>query len=229
MTSRKRLKFVFVPLAFFIIGLGLLCLTLYPIMSPYMSMAKLFFLDSAMDFSQSDDSGTLERLNFMEATTVAEAEEDEEEIIDIQSINLPKIGELYGKIKISSAGIDAPVYWGDSAAELNKGVGTYTGAYLPGQNRAVLLGAHNNTYFHTLGEVVKGDEIHFTTTYGQYVYKVTDTKVAEENDESAYDLEIRNENLILYTCYPFDTLGLTPLRFFVYAEFVSGPKMNYIS
>ena len=35
-----------------------------------------------------------------------------------------------------------------------------------------------------------------------------------------------DENLILYTCYPFDSLGYTPFRFFVYADYVSGPALT---
>ena len=34
------------------------------------------------------------------------------------------------------------------------------------------------------------------------------------------------ESLIMYTCYPFDELGLTSDRFFVYAKFVSGPVID---
>nr|WP_298644384.1 hypothetical protein [uncultured Ruminococcus sp.] len=34
------------------------------------------------------------------------------------------------------------------------------------------------------------------------------------------------ENLIMYTCYPFDELGLTSKRFFVYAKLVSGTQID---
>ena len=30
----------------------------------------------------------------------------------------------------------------------------------------------------------------------------------------------------MYTCYPFDELGLTDYRFFVYAELVSGTPID---
>jgi sortase A len=30
----------------------------------------------------------------------------------------------------------------------------------------------------------------------------------------------------MYTCYPFDELGLTNDRFYVYAEYVSGPQVK---
>ncbi|MDF2568387.1 MAG: hypothetical protein K0R90_1843, partial [Oscillospiraceae bacterium] len=41
----------------------------------------------------------------------------------------------------------------------------------------------------------------------------------------AYDLSQKKEQLILYTCYPFNTLGLTSKRFFVYADKISGPQI----
>jgi sortase A len=33
----------------------------------------------------------------------------------------------------------------------------------------------------------------------------------------------------MYTCYPFDELGLTDQRFFVYAKYVSGPQIDKTS
>ena len=41
-------------------------------------------------------------------------------------------------------------------------------------------------------------------------------------DVTAYDLAADQESLILYTCYPFDEIGLTSQRFFVYADYTSG-------
>ena len=40
------------------------------------------------------------------------------------------------------------------------------------------------------------------------------------------DHVLLHENLILYTCYPFDALGFTPNRYFVYAKYVSGPVLD---
>lgn len=45
-------------------------------------------------------------------------------------------------------------------------------------------------------------------------------------DRTAYDLSADYENLIMYTCYPFDALGLTPQRYFVYAKLVSGTPID---
>ena len=37
------------------------------------------------------------------------------------------------------------------------------------------------------------------------------------------EISADEENLVIYTCYPLSTLGLTSKRYFVYAEYVSGP------
>ncbi|MBQ5559258.1 MAG: sortase, partial [Lachnospiraceae bacterium] len=67
------------------------------------------------------------------------------------------------------------------------------------------------------------------TNYGNYQYEITGTKITDNEDRSAYDLAKNEENLIMYTCYPFDTLGLTNLRAFIYAKYVSGPVIDKTS
>jgi sortase A len=111
------------------------------------------------------------------------------------------------------------------------GVGTYNGhpgAYIPGSGRTVLLAGHANTVFNRLGELRPGDLIHIDTSYGRYRYRVTDTGITKDTDTTAYDFTRTYENLILYTCYPFDTFGLTNYRYFVYAEYLSGPKLDLL-
>ena len=71
-----------------------------------------------------------------------------------------------------------------------------------------------------------GSLIHIDTHYGSYVYRVTEMKLADYQDTTTYDFTRTDENLILYTCYPFDAFGFTPERYFVYAEYVSGPMID---
>ena len=71
-----------------------------------------------------------------------------------------------------------------------------------------------------------GDVITLQTTYGIYEYTVRDMKIVDPNDKTAYDLNAQKENLILYTCYPFNMLGFSKQRYFVYADFTSGPVVN---
>lgn len=150
------------------------------------------------------------------------------DLIHLDPKDFPNEGERFGELIIDSASINAPLYYDDTERELLLGLGTSKVAYIPGSNKTVLIGGHNNTYFNNLGKATIGENILINTNYGKYVYKVTASKVARFDDTTAYDLNANKENLILYTCYPFDTLGLTPERYFVYAEYISGPKLDLV-
>ena len=122
--------------------------------------------------------------------------------------------------------IRADLYFGDSWYVLGNGVGIYNGSAIPGYGRTVLIAGHNNTYFNGLKYAEEGQIIKIRTNYGNYKYEITGTKITDCEDRSAYDLNKNEENIILYTCYPFDTLGLTNLRAFIYAKYVSGPMID---
>ena len=97
---------------------------------------------------------------------------------------------------------------------------------IPGEGKTILLAGHNNTFFNDLQHTEIGATVTITTHYGVYTYEVTDMAVKDYQDETAYDFTRTDENLILYTCYPFDALGFTPNRYFVYAKYVSGPVLD---
>lgn len=210
----NRTKFILCPIAFFIVGLVLVLIAFMPMLTPMVDVLDLVTLSSPPTF---EESAPVEK-DFTSGETSG--------VLNWESLDLPGEGELYGELIIQSAGIDVDLYFGDSPTELRKGVGTYTGAGLPGEGRTMLMAAHNNTYFHTLGDAKPGDLIEINTNYGKYVYEMTDSRVAEDTDSTAYDLSAPEENLILYTCYPFDRLGFTSQRYFVYAKYVSGPQWN---
>lgn len=110
-----------------------------------------------------------------------------------------------------------PVYF-------SKKGGYYLG--IPGEGKTILLAGHNNTFFNDLQHAEAGATVTITTHYGVYTYEVTGSEILDYQDETAYDFTRTDENLILYTCYPFDALGFTPNRFFVYAKYVSGPVLD---
>ena len=98
--------------------------------------------------------------------------------------------------------------------------------YMRHGGKTILLAGHNNTFFNDLQHAEAGATVTITTHYGVYTYEVTGTEILDYQDETAYDFTRTDENLILYTCYPFDALGFTPNRFFVYAKYVSGPVLD---
>lgn len=205
--KNNGIKFVIYPIVFFLLGLFVCYIAFTPIIKSFGEFLEIFLYAEAPSFDKNEES-------LMDSA------------VENGNIVLPKLGQQFAKIIIDSAGIEANIFYGDSSEELIKGVGCYEGAYIPGQKSTILLAAHNNTYFHNLGKISIGDKININTNYGKYVYEMTDSKVALESDSTAYDLYKNEENLILYTCYPFDTLGLTPNRYFVYAKYISGPQTS---
>lgn len=164
-----------------------------------------------------------------EQTEETAAPVDPEPEISGYEIKSPNVGEQYGMFEIERLGISAPLYYGDSTIPLYYGVGQYTGSYLPGFGQWTLIAGHNNTYFHTIGDLVEGDIVRISTHYGVYEYKVTYAVIAKDSSEyrDAYAHNTDKEEIIFYTCYPFNMLGLTPQRFFVHAEKVSGPRIVF--
>ncbi len=149
------------------------------------------------------------------------------ETVPSSKITFPKYGDCMGEIRIPSADIKAPLYYGDSDELLKKGVCQYIGSMYIGSGTTALLSGHNNTFLHTLGDCAVGDIIEVDTNYGSYVYEVQSAEVKIAWDTTWYDLGAEEENLVIYTCYPFNALGITRYRFVVSASYVSGPKILF--
>ncbi len=212
-------KFIIFPLVFVIITAVILYAFFAPTISPYVGLLSYMISDNETYVSTELFTGI--------SDDIAKSG-----MISRSKINYPQTGDMYGNITISQTSVDAPLYYGDATKQLNSGVGTYvgdSGAGLPGESKTVLLAGHNNTFFNGLQDVKEGATVTVNTNYGQYTYEVTETKITSDNDTSAYDFTRSDENLIMYTCYPFDALGLTPVRFFVYAKYISGPVIDLAS
>lgn len=148
-------------------------------------------------------------------------------VVDInESGGMPQQGEALGSIQIDGTSVNCTLYFGDGSRELHAGAGIWTGGKIPGQNGTVLVAGHTNSFFRDLESVTEGADILVQTRYGEYHYRVTGMQVAQADDTTAYDLESETENMILYTCYPFGQVTVTPERYFVYAEYVSGPMIQ---
>lgn len=217
------LAFVAIPLALSAATAAILFAFVYLLASPYLPMLRWFVANTTI----AEPKDLLEQAN--SAISGATGDPDVQETIPMSSITFPILGDRYADITISGTTVDAPVYYGDSIKILNQGVGTYVGSVgtgIPGQGKTILMAGHNNTFFNDLQHVEVGATVTVTTHYGVYTYEVTDTKILDYQDSTAYDFTRQDENLILYTCYPFDALGFTPNRYFVYAKYISGPVID---
>lgn len=149
-----------------------------------------------------------------------------EEKIEIETViednklkNYPEYGTSYATINIPKININLPVYYGDTMEILKKGVGHSSGSYFPGEGGSIVYMGHNSKkVFRNFSKIEKGDLINIKTDYGDFSYKVYDTKIVNETDIDALPIKDNKEILMIYTCYPFNNIGYATQRYVVYAE-----------
>lgn len=214
---RKLMAYIYMPLIFAILGYGIVYLAGKPILDVGGSMISLVLSSAA------PKEGSMEGKSFQDPGV--KDPNSQPATISMEDITYPEFGDIYGRLECGNIGLTSEVYYGDDNQMLRTGVGQYIGSGLPGGGRQILLAGHNVTTFAPLQDIAKGDVVTFTTTYGVYQYKVTETKVVDAKDTSAYDLLSKEEQLVMYTCYPFTTLGSTSQRYFVYGEKILGPEL----
>lgn len=217
--SVKRLMaYIYMPLIFSIIGYGILYIAAKPLIDLGMNIGSMVLVQEVPTFHAELDS-------IFEPPPITV--EEQPETVSMEQIKMPVYGQKYGNLTCDRISLEAPVYYGDSNEILRVGAGQYIGSFMPGWNRVMLLCAHNTTFFKPLQNVQVGDVFTFTTSYGVYQYEVTDTRIADHNDETTYDLLKEEEELIMYTCYPFETMvGTKTDRLFVYAKKIAGPAVT---
>ncbi len=212
----RILSYLYVPLLFSFFAYGIL----YFMTSDFLKMAvntvSLFMSDKEPEFNSTNYSVFVRN-------AVEVVKDDGGLKVSRSDVGIAEYGEMYGYVRCMEIALDAPIYKGDDDEILKKGIGQNFAASQPGFGRLVLLCGHNNTYFNALKNIGVNHMIEIETSYGTYTYKVRETKILSENDNSAYDFNVENEQLVMYTCYPFDMLSHTQYRFFVYADFISGP------
>lgn len=204
---------IITPLAFAVLGYGILAFSANSALKSFLSVWSIIATDTSLDTGDGySDIYNGEKIAY------------DKDHIPSSAITFPTLETRYGAISINGSSIqDCPLFFGDTNKCLKNGVGQYAGSSFPGCGSTVLIAGHNNGYFNGLKDVKTGDIITISTNYGTYEYRVTKTELHNSTDSSAYDLTADKENIVLYTCYPFNALGLTPQRFFVYGEYVSGP------
>lgn len=215
-SKRNRKNFIILPILFLLLGYLLLYIILSPILAPFTdAMGLVFFKDrpgQSMEIHNIFDNENIQNMG--------------KDTIKASEIEMPQYGTIFGNLTIEGTSVNADLFFGDGNRELKNGVGMYNGSHIPGYGSTCLIGGHNNSYFSDLKNAQLGSKITINTNYGQYVYEITKTEVLMAKDSSAWDPKSETENVVLYTCYPFDMLGLTPQRYFVYGTYVSGPKIE---
>ncbi len=215
-TTKKLTEYIVFPLAFFICGILFLYQALGPVINIIINGWELFSFNSNTVFGEEIHNDI-----FGEGKL-----EGHSDTIPSSKITYPTVGTKYAEITITTGDTVniIPLYFGDTKAILRKGAGQYMGSHFPGENSTIIVSAHNNSFFNCLQYVQIGDIIKIETNYGTYLYKAEKTEIKKTGPD-LYSVREEYENLVLYTCYPFDELGLTPYRYFVVCSLVSGPKI----
>ena len=134
-------------------------------------------------------------------------------------VSYPQYGTRYGNIKIESLNVNVPLYFGDELTYLRYGVGQSSSAYFPGEGASIICMGHNNrNILYDLPKIKNDAIIQIDTTYGTFKYKVFKTEIINMYDVDKLTIQKEEEILMLYTCYPVETLGEKKDRFVVFAK-----------
>ena len=134
-------------------------------------------------------------------------------------IDYPLWGSEFAVLAIPNVDIKQKVYQGDTLDILKYGVGHFSGSLFFGEGGSIILAGHNNIgYLYNLPKVKKDDLIYVDAKYGKFTYKVFDTKIIDHSDNLSFTFYNDREVLMIYTCYPVNTIGHKTKRFLVYAE-----------
>lgn len=212
--KRQIMAHFIVPLSFLILGYLVSYLALKPVVDMTTSVVGMLITEKEPGFD--GDLASIYEGSSLTGGTVP-----------LKDVVIPDFGTHYARITSSRIGLDAPVYFGDSYKILNRGAGHFTGSFLPGFNKTILLSGHNNTFFAPLEHIKVGDLVGYQTNYGNYLYRVRETKILNYKDPKAVNLKGETEELVLYTCYDFSSLsGRKQQRLFVYCDRISGPEIT---
>lgn len=202
------------PILLAALSYGLFYVAARPLLTFIHQTVTLITLDKPPQFKTQQTAATFKKGESEKTATKAAAD-----------VDLPKYGALFGRLSIAAVSLQQPVYYGDGAEQLAKGAGMFNGSSFPGFAGTTLIAGHNTSAMGALVDTKIGQQVKLETTYGTYLYEITQTKIAQYDDAKAFDLS-GHHKLVLYTCYPTTTLGYTDQRFVVYATLVSGPRFT---
>lgn len=213
----RVMAYIYVPLLFSFLAYGVTYLMASDVINLTANLISFISADSAPDFNTEYNSV------FVKNSVEIIEEDDGVETVKRSDVVMAEYGQLYAYVRCTRIALDAPIYMGDDYDILSIGVGQSFASFQPGFDRVIVLCAHNNTFFNPFKNIEVGDIVDIETSYGTYSYEIKETKVINETQTDAIDYSLDHEQLVMYTCYPFDMLSHTPYRFIVYADRISGP------
>ena len=131
----------------------------------------------------------------------------------------PSFAEKYATLKINKINVNAPIYFGATDEILLNGVAHDSGSYFCGENGTIIMCGHNYmNNFRRFGELSNGDIVEVKTNYGDFYYRLFNSEIVHETETYKLEIQREKEILMIYTCYPFNSVGYTEYRYVIYAE-----------
>jgi len=115
-------------------------------------------------------------------------------------------------------GIDQIVLAGDHGAVLAFAPGMNMQAAQPGGAGTIIVSGHRDTHFGFMQDLKQGAEVAIETRERTFRYRVHKTQIVDSRT-TTINPDSSNDQLLLITCYPFDTLEAGgPLRYLAFAS-----------
>ena len=123
----------------------------------------------------------------------------------------PEIGDVVGRVRIPTVGLDLAVFEGVSSDILRKGPGHVPGTALPTLGSNCVITAHRDSFFRPLARAKAGDAVFLTGEGGEREYRLTRSRVVSPKEVGVL-APTDDEQVTLVTCYPFRWIGPAPYR-----------------
>lgn len=179
------------------------------------------------------DTYTTEKKTLEQATKMAETRSYNEAPFSA--------GDIMGLIESSDLNIKTALVYGGAAGNedqlneiMKKGAALDSKSPNIGDGKQSLIYGHRNQEFMKLEKTKIGTKFTITTATGKYTYKTTKTEVVNKKDTQKVERYQYNsiekmpnhdpEQMVLYTCYPFNLAAATEERFLVFTELESVEK-----
>ncbi len=144
------------------------------------------------------------------------------------------VNQKFGTIYIPDVDLDVDLIQSasdndaDMQVTMHDTVGHEPGSYLPGEGKQIVLTGHREEDFAALADVTEGDDVFVTVGDNVYLYEIYETKIVDPMDPEGINYvrgETDTEELVMYTCYPFEKFTPVTDRFVVRAKRVSTLKI----
>jgi LPXTG-site transpeptidase (sortase) family protein len=142
----------------------------------------------------------------VDGTAAARFASSQKFAVSIPSLGIQDLTVTHPDDPTSQKGVLAP---------LQTGVG-HLFAY-PGQGSKIMIYGHSSGYpwdlskftkiFRTINKLAVGDKVYVTYDKHLYVYQVISKRAVSNKDTSAFEPDNNGEELILYTCWPPDSIS----------------------